>query len=133
MWSIYMKMMGRGLLLGTTVILLVFFQWMVKYLKNFQIIDLLITIIGLWLLSLLHVIYPRISLVFLTNSSLMERFCKNIQLILDLLKDPFLGLIFSDYILMTFLMMLSLILLLSMLMILLSTLSVIRRKIFGNN
>ena len=133
MWSMYMKMMGRGLLLGTTVILLVFFLWMVKYLKNFQIIDLLITIIGLWLLSLLHLIYPRISLVFLTNSSLMEWFCKNIQLILELLKDPFLGLIFSDYILMTFLMMLSLILLLSMLILLLSTLRVIRYKTFGNN
>ena len=97
-----------------------------------HLIQLTELLIGLWLLSLLHLIYPKISLVFLTNSSLMERFCKNIQLILELLKDPFLGLIFSDYILMTFLMMLSLILLLSMLMLLQSTLNVIRYKIFGN-
>ena len=60
-------------------------------------------------------------------------FCKNTQLILELLKDAFLGLIFSDYILMTFLMIISLILLLFLLMILLFTLSVIRYEIFGNN
>ena len=98
-----------------------------------HLIQLVELLIGLGLLSLLHLIYPRISLVFLTNSSLMERFCKNTQLKLELLKGPFLGLIFSDYILMTFLIMLSLIMLLSMLMILLSTLSVIRYEIFGNN
>ena len=59
-------------------------------------------------------------------------FCKNTQLIRELIKGPLLGLIFSDYILMTVLMMLSLILLLSMLIILLCTLSVIGYKIFGN-
>ena len=57
---------------------------------------------------------------------------KNIQLMLEFLKAPFLVLHFSYYTLMTFLMMLSVILL-SMLMILLSTLSVIRHLICGNN
>ena len=62
----------------------------------------------------------------------MEGFDKNIQLMLEFLKAPFLVLHFSYYTLMTFLMMLSVILL-SMLMILLSTLSVIRHLICGNN
>ena len=57
---------------------------------------------------------------------------KNIQLILEFPKAPFLVLHFSYYTLMTFLMMLSVILL-SMLMILLSILSVIRHLICGNN
>ena len=103
----------------------------------------------------LHLIYPRLlkgfgMLVFFTNLSLMEfqvrysaligsfrwfwkgNFQKNIHLMLDFLKGPFLVLHFSYYTLMTFLMMLSVILL-SMLMILLSTLNVIRRLISGNN
>ena len=101
--------------------------------NQMHVIQLAELLIGLELLSLWHLIYPRVSLAFLTNSSLMELFCKNTQLILELLKGPFLSLIFSDYILMTFLIMLSLIMLLSMLMILLSTLSVIRYEIFGNN
>ena len=42
-WFIYIKMMKRGLLLRTTTTLLVFFLQIVKYLKNFHIIDLLIT------------------------------------------------------------------------------------------
>ena len=50
------------------------------------------------LLNLLHLIYPKLSLAFLTNSSLMKFFCKkvckNTQLILELLKGSFLGLIF---------------------------------------
>ena len=58
-------------------------------------------------------------------------FQKNIQLMLDFLKAPFLVLHFSYYTLMTFLMMLSVILL-SKLMILL-ILSVIRHLICGNN
>ena len=58
----------------------------------------------------------------------MESFHKNIQLMLEFLKGPFLALHFSCCILMTFLMMLSVILL-SMLMILLSNLSVIRHLI----
>ena len=62
----------------------------------------------------------------------MESFHKNIQLILEFLKGPFLVLHFSCCILMTFMMMLSVILL-SMLMILLSILSVIRHLICGNN
>ena len=57
---------------------------------------------------------------------------KNIQLMLEFLKAPFLVLHFSYYTLMTFLMMLSVILL-SMLMILLSTLNVIRHLICDNN
>ena len=57
---------------------------------------------------------------------------KNIQLMLEFLKAPFLGLHFSYYTLMTILMMLSVILP-SMLIILLSILTVIRHLICGNN
>ena len=57
---------------------------------------------------------------------------KNIQLMLEFLKAPYLVLHFSYYTLMTFLMMLSVIFL-SMLMILLSILNVIRHLICGNN
>ena len=57
---------------------------------------------------------------------------KNIQLMLEFLKAPFLVLHFSYYTLMTFLVMLSVILL-SMLMIRLSILSVIKHLIYGNN
>ena len=57
---------------------------------------------------------------------------KNIQLMLEFHKAPFLVLHFSYYTLMTFLMMFSVILL-STLMILLSILSVIRHRICGNN
>ena len=57
---------------------------------------------------------------------------KNIQLIFEFLKAPFLVLHFSCYTLMTFLMMLSVILL-SMLMILLSIRSVIKHLVCGNN
>ena len=56
---------------------------------------------------------------------------KNIQLMLEFLKVPFLVLHFSSYILMTFLMLP--VILLSMLMILLSNLSAIRHLICGNN
>ena len=62
----------------------------------------------------------------------MESLHKNIQLTLVFLKAPFLGIHFSYYTLMTFLMMLSVILL-SMLMMLLSILSVIRHLICGNS
>ena len=57
---------------------------------------------------------------------------KNIQLMLEFLKSPFLVLLFSYSTLMTFLMMLSVILI-SMLMVLLSIVSVIRQLIIGNN
>ena len=57
---------------------------------------------------------------------------KNIQLMLGFLRGSFLVLHFSCYILMTFLMMLSVVLL-SMLMIVLSILSVIRHLICNNN
>ena len=62
----------------------------------------------------------------------MESLHKNIQLLLEFLKGPFLLLHFSCCKLMTFLMMLSVILL-YMLMMLLSILSVIRYLICGNN
>ena len=58
---------------------------------------------------------------------------KNIQLMLEFLKGPFLVLHFSYYTLMTFLIMLSVIIAIYMLMILLSTLNVIRHLICGNN
>ena len=57
---------------------------------------------------------------------------KNIQLIMEFRKAPFLVRHFSYYTLMTFLMMLSVILL-SMLMILFSILNVIRHLICGKN
>ena len=57
---------------------------------------------------------------------------KNIQLMMEFFKAPFLVLHFSCYTLMTLLMILSVILL-SMLMILLSGLSVIRYLIYGGN
>ena len=62
----------------------------------------------------------------------MKSLHKNIQLMLEFLKVPFLVLHFSCYILMTFLTVLSVILL-SMLTILLSILSLIRHLICGNN
>ena len=62
----------------------------------------------------------------------MRSLHKNIQLMLEFLKTPFLVLHFSYYTLITFLMVLSVILL-SMLMILLSILRVIRHLICGNN
>ena len=124
-------------------------------------IELLGLLTDLGLLKLWHLIYPRLLtgfdiLVYFKNSSLMEsqvRYLalfllfsvidgfewfwmgslhKNIQLMLEFLKGPFLVLHFSCSILMTFLMMLSVILL-SMLMMLLSVLSVIRHLICGNN
>ena len=57
---------------------------------------------------------------------------RNIQLMLEFLNAPFLGLHFSYYALITFLMM-SFVTLLSMLIILLSNLSVISHVICGNN
>ena len=113
------------------------------------------------LIELWHLTYPRIliqfgMLVFFTNLSLtefqvrylalfvlfsvtgsfewfwMDSLHKNIYLIMEFLKAPFLALHFSNYILMTFLMTLSVILL-STLMILLSTLSVIRHLICVNS
>ena len=62
----------------------------------------------------------------------MESLHKNIQLMLEFLKAPFLVLHFSYYTLMTFLTMVSVILL-SMLMILLFILSVARHLICGKN
>ena len=116
-------------------------------------------LLGLGLLELWHLIYPRLltgfgMLVFFTNLNFMglqvryltflisvidgfewfwmESLHRNIQLMMELLKSPFLALNFSYYTVMTFLMMVSVILL-SMLMTLLSILSVIRHLICGNN
>ena len=116
--------------------------------------------IGLGLLKMWHLIYPRLltgcgMLVFFTNLSLMEfqvryfalflfsvtdsfewfwmeSLHKNIQLMLEFFKGPFLVLHFSCCILMIFLMMLSVILL-YMLIIVLYILSVIMHLICGNN
>ena len=63
---------------------------------------------------------------------LMRNLHKNIQLMLEIFRAPFLVLHFSYFTLMTFLMMLSVIFL-SILMILLSILIVIRHLICGNN
>ena len=41
-WSLYLRMLGKGVLLKTTAVL-VFFPWLVKVLKNLEIIGLLIT------------------------------------------------------------------------------------------
>ena len=61
-----------------------------------------------------------------------KSYTNDILVMLDPLKGPFLVLHFSYYILMTFLMILSVILL-SILMIILSTLTVISHLICGNN
>ena len=129
--------------------------------SQLYLIELLGHLTGLGLLKLRHLIYPRLltgfdMLVFFTNLSLMEfqvrylvlfllfsviddfkwfwmeSLLKNIQLMLEFLKAPFLVLHFSYYTLMTFMMMLPVILL-SMLMILLSGLNVIGHLISGNN
>ena len=129
--------------------------------SQFYVIELLGLLTGLGQLGLWHFIYQRLltgfsMLFFFTNFSLMEfqaRYLalflfssvinsfkwfwiesldKNVQLMLEFLKDPFLVLHFFYCTLVTFLMMLSVILL-SMLMILLYILSVIRHLISGNN
>ena len=124
-----------------------------QILSQLYLIELLGLLIGLGLLKLWHMIYPRLltefgMLVFFTNLSLMEfqvrylalillftvidgfkgfwieSLYKNIQLLLEFLKAPFLVLHFPYYTLITFLTMSS-VKLLSMLMILLSIVSVI--------
>ena len=129
--------------------------------SQLYLIELVGLLTGLGLLDLWHLIYPRLLtgfgiLVFFTNLSLMEfqvRYLalfllfsviddfewfwmesldKNIQLMLEFLKAPFLVLHFSYHILIIFLTMLSVILL-SILMILLSILSEIRHLICGTN
>ena len=129
--------------------------------SQLYLIELLGLLTGLGLLELWHLIYPRLltgfsMLVFFTNLSLMEfqvRYSalfllfsviddfewfwmesldKNIQLMQEFLKAPFLVLHFSYYTSMTFLIILSVILP-SVLMLLLSILSVIEHLICGNN
>ena len=124
-----------------------------QILSQLYLIELLGLLIGLGLLKLWHMIYPRLltefgMLVFFTNLSLMEfqvrylalillftvidgfkgfwieSLYKNIQLLLEFLKAPFLVLHFPYYTLITFLTMSS-VKLLSMMMILLSIVSVI--------
>ena len=128
--------------------------------SQLYLIELLGLLTGLGLLKLWHLIYPRLltwfgMLVFFTNLSLMEfhvrclalfllflviddfewfwieSLHKNIQLMGEFLKGPFLVLHFSYYTLMTFLMLS--VILPSMLMILVSILSVIGHLISGNN
>ena len=123
--------------------------------SQLYLIQLLGLLTGLGLYELWHLIYQKLltgfdMLVFFINLSLMEfqvrylalfllfsvidsfelfwmaSFHKNIQLMLEFLKAPFLGLLFSYSPLMTVMMMLSVILL-SMLIMLLSALSVIRQ------
>ena len=191
-WSLHLRMLGKGLQLKTTA-LLVFFLWSVKSLKNLNRIvdhlekcglfsdfqygfrssrstaDLLTVVFDriarafnksgatravaldiskafdrVWHAGLLHKLslmdfqVGNLALFFLFSvidgfeCFWMESLHKNIQLMLEFLKVPFLVLHFSYYTLMTFLTMLSVILL-SMLMILLSVLSVIRHLICGNN
>ena len=128
--------------------------------SRLYLIELLGLLTGLGLLNRWDLIYPRLltgfgMLVFFTNLSVMEyqvRYLalfllfsvidhfewfwmeslhKNIQLMREFLKAPFLVLQFSYYTLMIFLTMLSVILLSTL--ILLSILSVIGHLISGNN
>ena len=129
--------------------------------SQLYLIKLLGFLTGLGLLELWYLTYPRLltwfgMLVFFANLILiefqvrylalfllfslidgfewfwMERLHKNIQLMLEFLKTPFLVLHLSCCTLITFLAMLSVIWL-SMLMMLLSILSVISHLICGNN
>ena len=129
--------------------------------SQLYLIELLRLLTGLGLPKLWHLVYTTLligfgMLVFFTNLNLMEFqvkylglfllfsviydfewfrmeiLHKNIELMVESLKAPFLVLHISYYTLMTFLSMLSVILQ-SMLMILLSILSVIRHLICGNN
>ena len=129
--------------------------------SELYLIELLGLLTSLGLLELWHLIYPRLftgfgMLVFFTNVSLMEfqvRYLalfllfseidglewlwmgslqKNIQLMLEFIKAPFLVLYFFYYTLMTFLMI-SFVILRSKLMILFSIPSVIRHLIRGKN
>ena len=77
-------------------------------------------------------LFPLFSVIGAFGQFWMGNPHKNIQLMAEFLKGPFLVLYFSYHRLMTFLMMLSVILL-STLMILLSILNVIRHLICGNN
>ena len=92
-----------------------------------------------WHADLLHKLKVRLLALILLFSVIggfrlfwMGSLHKNIQLMLEFLKDSFLILHFSYFTLMIVLVMLSVILL-SILMILLSTLNVIRHLICGNN
>ena len=100
-----------------------------------ELLELLIPGLGLRLMQFWVRYLTLFCLFSVVESSqwfCMARFHKNIQLILQFLKAPFLVQHLSCYTLMTFLMILSVILLF-MLMILLSNLSVIRHLICGNN
>ena len=114
------------------------------------LIELLGLSIDLQLLKLWHLIKPGLSKVFwisvfFTISSCMEFQVKYSALLLlyqvidafewflmEFLKAPFLVLHFSYYTIMTFLMIFSVILL-NMMLMLLSTISVIKHLIWGNN
>ena len=96
---------------------------MLVFFTNISLVEFLVRYLALFLLLS---IIDGLKLFWITGLH------KNIQLMLEFLKAPFLVLHFSYNTLMTFLMMLSAILL-SMLMILLSILSVIRHLIRGIN
>ena len=96
---------------------------MLVFFTNISLVEFLVRYLALFLLLS---IIDGLKLFWITGLH------KNIQLMLEFLKVPFLVLHFSYNTLMTFLMMLSAILL-SMLMILLSILSVIRHLIRGIN
>ena len=99
--------------------------------KAFTDFDMLVFFAN-WSLMEFLVRYLVLFLLSSVIGGFRENLHKNIQLMLQFLKGPFLVLHFPYYTLKTFLMMLSVILL-SMLMILLSTLNVIRHLICGNN
>ena len=77
------------------------------------------------------VLFLLFSVIYGFERFWIESLHKNIQLMLEFLKGPFLVLHFSYYALMTFLMLS--VILLSILMMLLSTLNMIRHLICGNN
>ena len=136
-----------GLFFISSMVLGLFHQLQIFW--QLRLIELLGLLAVLGLLELWHLIYPRLStefgmLVFFTNLGLMEfqvrhlalfllfsiigslggsdeKFYKNVQLMLEFLKGPFLVLHFSCYTLMNFLMILP------------STLNMIGHLICGNN
>ena len=95
---------------------------MPAFLKNFSLTEFLVSYLALFLFLVIR----GFGLFWMGNLH------KNIQLMLELLKAPFLVLHFHCYTLMTIEMMLYVILL-SMLMILLSAVNVIRHLTSGNN
>ena len=129
-------LLPRNLALVTSGKLLMVFSIKVNLLtKDFDRVYMLVFSINVSLMEF-EVRYLALFLLFSVINDFkwfwMEILHKNIQLMLEFLKAPFLVLHFSYYTLMIFLTMLYVILL-SMLMILLSILSVIRHLVCDNN